>query len=91
MLEDLKLAKIAYADHFMCFFIPFSVNNCKWYCTVTRRLGVIRRTNNLNEAQFPLGEGNKDNVQAIIPMVGKMVDQTITLQVVLLAKPIISD
>ena len=45
-----------------------SVSNCKWFCTVTQNRGVIARTTNLRDAQRPLGGGNKNNRQAIIPM-----------------------
>ena len=50
------------------FSIFISVDDCKWFCTVTQNRGVIARTTSLQDAQKPLGKGNQNNRQAIIPM-----------------------
>lgn len=44
--------------------------NCKWFCAVKINGGVVARTTNLEDAQSHLGQGNKNNRQAIIPMTG---------------------
>lgn len=44
--------------------------NCKWFCAVKINGGVVARTTNLKDAQSHLGQGNKNNRQAIIPMTG---------------------
>merc|ERR1719334_2481720 len=55
------------------------ISNCKWYCTVTQNRGVIARTTNLHDAQRPLGGGNKNNRQAIIPMTDRQAGDPHTL------------
>jgi len=55
------------------------ISNCKWYCTVTQNRGVIARTTNLRDAQRPLGGGNKNNRQAIIPMTDRRAGDPHTL------------